>query len=115
MLARRQSNRLQALQRRSQELKLQVSSDCPAGGLGSTRWPGFWRRARSGVHPNPGSLPQPTHVPSRVTALPPPPQHPGTNPDSNLPAPKPIPGETEPPENREHRLSARSLASQSPS
>ncbi|KAF3826549.1 hypothetical protein GH733_009074 [Mirounga leonina] len=36
MLARRQRNPLQALQRRSQELKLQVSSGCPAGGLGTT-------------------------------------------------------------------------------
>ena len=31
MLAKRQRNPLQALQRRSQELKLQVLSGCPAG------------------------------------------------------------------------------------
>lgn len=41
MLARRPRNPLQALQRRTQELKLQVASGCPAGGLGITRQPGF--------------------------------------------------------------------------
>ena len=51
MLARRQRDPLQSLQRRSQELKQQV----PSG-----ERPGLWRRASSGAHPNSESQPQPT-------------------------------------------------------
>lgn len=78
MLARRPRDPLQALQRRSQELKQQVPSGCRAGDLGTVRWPGLWRRARNGAHPNRRNL-LATHLPSRVLTLPYP-QHPSTKP-----------------------------------
>ncbi|KAF5926136.1 hypothetical protein HPG69_011262 [Diceros bicornis minor] len=66
MLARRPRRPLQALQRRSQELKQQVPSGCPAGDLGTARRPGLWRRAPEKRGAPQAREPTPTHLPSRV-------------------------------------------------
>ena len=69
----------------------------------SSGGPGLWRRASSGAHPNPGSLPNPFPFPSCNL---PHPQH-QTDPSTKLilifHTPNPNPGRLE---NRDHRLSA---------